>query len=482
MRLTTHRAHLAARFGVMLVLGLCGHLFGAATAAAADGPQPSLRVGHAIQSIDVPGSAQGEPRAVDVDLWYPADPRAFERAPKTIYRSALWDRPLPAPWTPLQWEIEAEVAREAAIDPHGRPFPVIVFSHGSENNPIDYADTLELIAGAGFVVAAPSHVNNTQDDVRMDFINAQVDPPWFTCSDARPGPCSRPNIPFSMTDRVRDVSAVLDELPGWLGDRVDTARAGVLGHSRGTATALAAAGGSAPWSAAARCQAGTPPPELCWPSLETEPDLKAIMGLAIAAQPVTGGVNLANVKVPALLVAGKLDQASPHAVSESAYEAITSTEKAFVSIDEATHRHFDSTYCDQTQAAGAFAQADPDAVLDLHTFRLTVKPTTSGQAIQYCPFSTFTSPTDIRPLVASEIGFDVAADSVPTTGLDTDEVKLGVAKLAAAFFGTVLERAGNQRPHFARYLAPRWLERHVPMVGEARVSSSSCPPGLCEDR
>ena len=38
------------------------------------------------------------------------------------------------------------------------------------NDPIDYAYTLELIASEGFVVAAPYHVNNTQDDVRIDYI------------------------------------------------------------------------------------------------------------------------------------------------------------------------------------------------------------------------------------------------------------------------------------------------------------------------
>ena len=42
------------------------------------------------------------------------------------------------------------------------------------NDPIDYAHTLELIAAAGFVVAAPYHVNNTQDDVRIDYINQQA--------------------------------------------------------------------------------------------------------------------------------------------------------------------------------------------------------------------------------------------------------------------------------------------------------------------
>jgi predicted dienelactone hydrolase len=299
-----------------------------------------------------------------------------------------------------------------------------------------------------------------------------------------------------MADRVRDISRVLDELPKWFGERVDTTRAGVLGHSRGTATALAAAGGSALWSPDANCQPGGPPFP-CWPSgfpapatagLEAEPRVKAVMGMAIAAQRITRGVNLANVTVPALLVAAELDQASPQAVSELAFKEIASSEKALVSIDNAVHRSFDSTYCDQTQAAGAIAQAEPRAILDLHTVRGTVTFTPSGQAIDYCPFSTFTAPADIRPLVASLSGFNVTADNVPRSGPDTDEVKQGMKELAVTFFGTVLKRVGNDGPHFTRYLAPKWLEKHEPMVDTAEACDSAdviYPPGqdgVCGDQ
>ena len=146
------------------------------------------------------------------------------------------------------WELDSELAREsAAIDPSGGAFPVIVFSHGGANDPIDYAHTLERIAVRGFIVAAPYHTNNTQDDVRRDFVNAQAPTTVFPCQDGRPTPCSRGgNVALSMADRVRDIDRVLDELPGWFGDRVDVGRAGVLGHSRGTVTALAAAGGTFP--------------------------------------------------------------------------------------------------------------------------------------------------------------------------------------------------------------------------------------------
>ena len=87
----------------------------------------------------------------------PGDRGDAAARPKTVYRSALHGRPLGTDlWSPLSWTVEAEIAREgAAIDPAGKPFPVIVFSHGNTNDPIDYAHTLELIAAAGFVVAAP---------------------------------------------------------------------------------------------------------------------------------------------------------------------------------------------------------------------------------------------------------------------------------------------------------------------------------------
>lgn len=68
----------------------------------------------------------------------------------------------------------------------------------------------------------------------------------------------------------------------------------------------------------------------------------------------------------------------------------------------------------------------------------------------------------------------------PTTGLETDEVKDGVKELAVTFFGTVLKRVGNDGPHFTRFLAPKWLQKHEAMVGNAEVLADGeaiCPPG-----
>ena len=129
----------------------------------------------------MPGAAGGESRQVDVDLWYPADRATASTRPEAIYKSTLHGKTLYPILGSAVVDGQAEIAREgAAIDPAGGPFPVIVFSHGATNDPIDYAHTLELIASAGFVVAAPGHTNNTQDDLLIDFINGQAaaqDPP-----------------------------------------------------------------------------------------------------------------------------------------------------------------------------------------------------------------------------------------------------------------------------------------------------------------
>ena len=72
---------------------------------------------------------------------------------------------------------------------------MIVFSHGNTNDPIDYAPTLERIAAGGFVVAAPSHTNNTQDDARIDYFNTLAGVTPLPCNDGRAGPCSRHQCP-----------------------------------------------------------------------------------------------------------------------------------------------------------------------------------------------------------------------------------------------------------------------------------------------
>jgi predicted dienelactone hydrolase len=457
-----------------------------AIAGTADGRR--AEVGHEAKQLVVPGSTQGESRKVTVHLWYPAAKQALRRAPRTIYTSRLHGERLPEPWEPLSWSVRAKLARETrAIERREKPLPVIVFSHGSVNDPIDYAHTLEQLAAEGFLVAAPSHVNNTQDDVRVDFINGRAGSRLFGCLDGLDPPCSRTNLARSMDDRVRDIAAILDALPDWFGRRVDAGQAGVLGHSRGTVTALTAAGGSGTWN------------------VSPEGRVKAIMGMAIGNRTVTSGANLGAVTVPAVLVAGGKDANSTPDVSEDAYDTITSANKLIVRLPDAVHRSFDSTYCAQLQSAGAAFDTNHDGevegaeltnprpILDRHTLELiAAAPPTgiSGKAVHYCAREFFTQPVDIRQLVATVDGAEYTCagrqcvpvttpptpcvtTKLPCTGLDTDEVADGMAQLAAAFFGRTLR--GDDGRKTGRWLSPAWLVDHVPMVGSAEAAFTRAP-------
>jgi predicted dienelactone hydrolase len=229
-----------------------------------------------------------------------------------------------------------------------------------------------------------------------------------------------------MTDRMHDITAVLDALPAWFGDRADVSRVGVLGHSRGTVTALVAAGGSAASSG--------------W-NLEPDPRVKAIMGLAIGVPEITNGANVERVTVPTLLVAGELDATLP--VSQDAFNQLASTDKALVMIEHANHRHFDSGLCAQTQSGGGIAAVNPRAILDLHTLRgLVINPSGNGVAMDFCGLETFTDQMtfDIRPLVFSLTGFDFTSRNVPTTGVTAADVKAEVVQLAVTFFEQALSR------------------------------------------
>jgi predicted dienelactone hydrolase len=419
-------------------------------------------VGHATRLLNVLGIHDvnsPEIRSVNVHFWYPArDPQDCQSGdgnsqgcPPSVYTSRLNGIPLLPQWDPLSWTIGTRQSfEELPLSDAQSSYPVIIFSHGTQGNAIDYVYALEALASYGYIVAAPDHVNNTQDDVRIDFINAQANSTVIPCFDGLATPCevtsrvkaehsnidpavfcppgsliamTTASIRESMTDRVRDVSAIIDALPTWFGSRADTSRIGMMGHSRGTATSLAAAGGSA-----------------CW-GFPAEPRVKAIMGLAIALVPITFGANIQDITVPALLVAGTDDTTSPPAISQAAFDMLASMDKHFVPIENAKHRHFDSGLCAQTQSSGAIAAASPRAILDLRTFDTLVRPSfnpSSGVPMDFCGYDTFTMPSDITNLVFSLTGFSVTPTNVPTTGLDSNQVKNQVVGLARDFFGRVL--------------------------------------------
>jgi predicted dienelactone hydrolase len=438
-------------------------------------------VGHTIKTLNVPGSldpttlTSNENRPIQVQVWYPArdqddcdEAAGLEggpggcHAPLAVYTSRLHGMPLLPQWSPLAWTITASLAFENPRIAEGdERFPVIIFSHGNGNDAFDHVYLLETLASYGYVVAAPDHLNNTQDDVRIDFANttavakgliapgqnvlACLDglPSWTTGTPPVYVPCSRPSVSKSMVDRFHDVEAVLDALPTWFGHRADMKRVGIMGHSRGSVTSLALAGGSSSWGAAE--------------NVPFPPDgrIKAVMGLSIGTLPITEGVDLENVTAPTLLVSGLLDKTGPLFVTTTAFSKLASADKQVVTIPDAVHRHFDSAYCAEMQSSGAIAQANAKAVLDRQTLSQVLhnpNAPLSGDAKDFCAYDSFTDPTDITSIVDSIYAtlyptltppFTVTPSDVPTHGLTTDMVKDQVVDLAVSFFGRVLECADD---------------------------------------
>ena len=158
---------------------------------------------------------------------------------------------------PLSWKVEAEIAREgAAIDPAGGPFARDRVLARLDQRPDRLRAHAGAIAAAGFVVAAPGHTSNTQDDVRIDFINEQAScasRTWCSTPQERAVQLQRraTRDPLRQAEhpaehgrpRPRRHERCSTNCPAGSGPR--RRLGGLMGHSRGTVTALAAAGGSA---------------------------------------------------------------------------------------------------------------------------------------------------------------------------------------------------------------------------------------------
>jgi predicted dienelactone hydrolase len=248
-----------------------------------------------------------------------------------------------------------------------------------------------------------------------------------------------------------------------------------MGHSRGTLTGLAAAGGSTTFK------------------IPVEGRVKAVLGFAIGVPDLTFKANLAAITAPTLLVAGSLDRGSPKEISEAAFGLIASAEKGFVVIENALHRSFDSTACSQMQSAGTVASAgavasfNPRAILDLHTLTTWLIHPNNGSTLDYCSYDSFVNPLDIRELVHSLTGFVVTADNVPRAGVDSNDVHRLMSELAVSFLDAVLDNRGNDGIHFTRFLSPKFLVKKEANVASAEFVAGEdaiCPPGLgaeCSD-
>ena len=175
----------------------------------------------------------GTTRRVPVQLWYPAVESA--RAEAEAGRSVVeFEPPGPAreQWgrlidqaTPYftQRTMYAAASPKSADDP--ARMPVVVISHCNECLRFSYMRIAEQLAGHGFIVAAPDHIDGTLYDA-VNGTSVGLDMDDFLEQ--------RRLDMFALTDALLDPHA--EVIPADLRGRADPERVGMLGHSFGAIT------------------------------------------------------------------------------------------------------------------------------------------------------------------------------------------------------------------------------------------------------
>jgi predicted dienelactone hydrolase len=154
-----------------------------------------------IRAIDIAADAGGP--AIAGAVWYPCSQPPGDVDLGKYILPGVKDCPLP-----------------------DRKLPLIVVSHGRTGNFVGHHDTVEILADAGFIVAAINHPGDTGSDLsRTDDLSIYV---------------TRPN----------DIKRLIDFMlgaPAFAGG-IDHERIGLFGFSRGGYTALAVIGANPDWA------------------------------------------------------------------------------------------------------------------------------------------------------------------------------------------------------------------------------------------
>jgi hypothetical protein len=272
-----------------------------------------------------------------------------------------------------------------------------------------------------------------------------------------------------MANRIRDIGGIIDSLPGRLDDRVDIGRVAVMGHSRGSGTALMSAGGSASWG------------------IPRDQRVRAIIGLAATVPEIVANIDVGTIAVPTLLLAAELDANTPSAISEGIYGDLSeNTERAYVVLADTVHRSFASAFCRQMEAAGTVGVERgllaawikffrdrvlpaPPAILDLHLLVSVLDSPENGSTVDYCTYDAFTDPADITPIVEGIIpAFDVTESSVPRLGVSSNDVHRLVAELSVRFLkATLAPQDDDVDDEMKPYLNAKFVEKYAALIKHA---------------
>jgi dienelactone hydrolase len=431
-----------------------------------------FKVGHLRFPLTLT-SSDGKVRPIDVEAWYPAAREEWAVGEPTAYRSRLWGVTLsPSTMDPLRFETVSTVAREGVAVKSGGPYPLVLHSHGTNGQPFDVAEVLEIVASHGYVVAAPWHTGNNNDDLRADAVNAAVGRQLLPCQNGSrlPQRCLDANVGRTIADRVLDLKAVqenIDALPdtnigALLNGSVDTSNVAIFGYSRGGVAAMAAAGGS-----------------LAFGVTPMDSRLKGIFAWAGGTPIVMGPVDVHLIDRPAFFVTSTGDQLIPAADMKSAYNEMPTRDKAIFQLNNATHGSIRSNTCAEMQSAGAvqvsnLALNPPQptrAFLEINRLNslLSASAVPTGTAYTYCEYSSFTTPVDITGLRSSIPSLLPMPPHVPTQ-LSTVDCVRATDELLLSFLHVVLNPSGGAHFSDGGFLNPQFALGHETAFATAEAA------------
>lgn len=149
-------------------------------------------------------------RVLPLRIWYPA--KVNPAAPRATYTASLVGEPGTPPAT---FTVPALAVQDAPAA--GKGYPVVLLSHGYNNDPVMLSWLGENLATKGYVVVAPEHRDPSINDLAK--------------------------TPATLLRRPLDLAFVLARLrAGLLGDLADTTRIGLIGYSFGGYGVLTVAG------------------------------------------------------------------------------------------------------------------------------------------------------------------------------------------------------------------------------------------------
>lgn len=282
------------------------------------------KVGHQKLTISYAAPGIAAPREIPVEVWYPAAESADE--PTVNYRLGGIV------------QIPSETAMIAAETKSGS-YPVLVYSHGSGGEGMLAYPYAEHFASHGWVVVAPDHIGNTSNDAIQGTIM---------------------NVAQIALYRVTDITAVIDAMesgPTAVAGIADTENVMLFGHSFGAYTTLAAGGSDvdidgfiancAVFGQASCDFVALPDVDAAFRNGFGDPRIDAIAPQAPAINQVMADDGLASISVPALLMSGRRDQTTTHALEATpAWNQLDGEDDRWVDFRQAGHLSFISVCYD----------------------------------------------------------------------------------------------------------------------------------------